>query len=577
MGFDLLLLQDPYPNFNLPLNSPLGFSQFFSNSLSCAIVCYNRNIICNFCMKTDHTVSVNIKLNQVLLTVINVYFPPHGDFSEAFNQLNLYKEINKNCLLAGDFNARSVVWGYKITDRRGDILTDFLLSNNLHLCNIPGLGPTFHGPRSAVGNPDLTPTSCDLISFVENWEILSTESLSDHSFISVHLRCDLTFSDFVFKTKYGINKFINNFRKNYNLLNSFLTNISSIELLDDFASLLINTTNASAFSTLRKRRVLNTPSFKWWNNSLRIQRNKLNAYKRRLVSLTTHGMSVDEIASMRSRYKTLRANYKKSIIDTKNKAWEYFCFTNSNNFGFTFKATFGKLSSPTNPHQNSTGDPASLFHSKVSLLLDYHFPSGSSPIHLVFNDCSPPSCLSPSEVEVVFRKLRGGKAPDVPFFNAVGFEGARPSGGIPFLKLIPIPSISLSHINIWVSTLTIAYLGLSPHINSIKDKILWISSNFYRVSKNFNHQHISLMKLWYTSVVQAIISYGAGIVRVQYFVRGGFVSHRSRASSEHLFPHLPVDELDSSGVKKGLRCSCKMHVWVSGPQRSRLDVDVSEK
>ncbi|GFU16262.1 reverse transcriptase domain-containing protein [Trichonephila clavipes] len=63
------------------------------------------------------------------------------------------------------------------------------------------------------------------------------------------------------------------------------------------------------------------------------------------------------------------------------------------------------------------------------------------------------------------------------------------------------------------------YLGVNignrlswiPHINSIKDKILWISSNFYRVSKNFNHQHISLMKLWYTSVVQPIISYGAGV------------------------------------------------------------------
>ncbi|GFU67113.1 hypothetical protein TNCV_183771 [Trichonephila clavipes] len=67
------------------------------------------------------------------------------------------------------------------------------------------------------------------------------------------------------------------------------------------------------------------------------------------------------------------------------------------------------------------------------------------------------------------------------------------------------------------------------------------------------------------------------IVRVQYFVRIGFVGHRSRGSSKHLFPHLPVDELDSSGVKKGLRCRCKMHVWVSGPQRNRLDVDVFEK
>ncbi|GFT18196.1 hypothetical protein TNCV_183531 [Trichonephila clavipes] len=62
--------------------------------------------------------------------------------------------------------------------------------------------------------------------------------------------------------------------------------------------------------------------------------------------------------------------------------------------------------------------------------------------------------------------------------------------------------------------------------------------------------------------------------RVQYFVRGGFVGRRSCASSKHLSNHLPVDELDSSGAKKGLRCRCKMHVWVSGPQRSRLDVDV---
>ncbi|GFU46417.1 hypothetical protein TNCV_105931 [Trichonephila clavipes] len=75
-------------------------------------------------------------------------------------------------------------------------------------------------------------------------------------------------------------------------------------------------------------------------------------------------------------------------------------------------AAFRKVSSsPTNLHQISTGDPASLFHSKVSLLLDSHFPSGSLLFLLSSMTALPPSCLSPSEVEVVFRKLRGGKAP----------------------------------------------------------------------------------------------------------------------------------------------------------------------
>ncbi|GFX83212.1 DDE_3 domain-containing protein [Trichonephila clavipes] len=50
------------------------------------------------------------------------------------------------------------------------------------------------------------------------------------------------------------------------------------------------------------------------------------------------------------------------------------------------------------------------------------------------------------------------------------------------------------------------------------------------------------------------------IVRVQYFVRGGFVGHRSRACSKHLFSHLPVNGVRFLGVKKGLRCSYKMHV-----------------
>ncbi|GFU54579.1 hypothetical protein TNCV_3025271 [Trichonephila clavipes] len=58
------------------------------------------------------------------------------------------------------------------------------------------------------------------------------------------------------------------------------------------------------------------------------------------------------------------------------------------------------------------------------------------------------------------------------------------------------------------------------------------------------------------------------IVRVQYFVRGGFVGHRSRVSSKHLSSLIFRSTVfDSSGVKKRLRCSCKMNVWVSGPTK----------
>ncbi|GFW35368.1 integrase catalytic domain-containing protein [Trichonephila clavipes] len=58
------------------------------------------------------------------------------------------------------------------------------------------------------------------------------------------------------------------------------------------------------------------------------------------------------------------------------------------------------------------------------------------------------------------------------------------------------------------------------------------------------------------------------IVRVQYFVRGGSVGHRSRASSKHLSPHFPVDELDSSG---GSNRGCV------APADARVDVGSTKK
>ncbi|GFX09962.1 hypothetical protein TNCV_4101031 [Trichonephila clavipes] len=66
----------------------------------------------------------------------------------------------------------------------------------------------------------------------------------------------------------------------------------------------------------------------------------------------------------------------------------------------------------------------------------------------------------------------------------------------------------------------------------------------------------------------------SGIVRVQYFVRGGAVGYRSLVSSKHLSSLIFRSTVfDSSGVKKGLRCSCKMHVWVSGPTKTPTAVD----
>ncbi|GFW06939.1 hypothetical protein TNCV_1539181 [Trichonephila clavipes] len=64
---------------------------------------------------------------------------------------------------------------------------------------------------------------------------------------------------------------------------------------------------------------------------------------------------------------------------------------------------------------------------------------------------------------------------------------------------------------------------------------------------------------------------------VQYFVRGGFVGYRSRASSKHLSPHLPVGSLDSSeGSNRGCAASEAARVGVESTKKPTPDVVVFE-
>ncbi|GFT95889.1 uncharacterized protein TNCV_312281 [Trichonephila clavipes] len=66
------------------------------------------------------------------------------------------------------------------------------------------------------------------------------------------------------------------------------------------------------------------------------------------------------------------------------------------------------------------------------------------------------------------------------------------------------------------------------------------------------------------------------IVRVHYFVRGGFVGYRSRASSKHLSSHLPVDGARFLGGQKGVALQVQdARVGVGSTKKpTPLDVDV---
>ncbi|GFW31219.1 retrovirus-related Pol polyprotein from transposon TNT 1-94 [Trichonephila clavipes] len=114
-------------------------------------------------------------------------------------------------------------------------------NNNLHICNIPKLGPTFEA-HSGTGNPDITLISNNIYYLINKWEVLSQEFLSDHRFIGVRLRDDLpsTVSDFYFKTKFGSQKFLNLFKIHYDKMNNRADSICNVDQLEEFIGVFMH-------------------------------------------------------------------------------------------------------------------------------------------------------------------------------------------------------------------------------------------------------------------------------------------------------------------------------------------------
>ena len=105
----------------------------------------------------------NIEVLTVLLdddvSITSIYKPPTQDFHlppDAVGQ-------HRNEIFIGDFNCHSTQWGYQDTDENGELLENWMDSNNLHLVHDPKLPHSFNSGRWRRGyNPDLIFVSSNL-------------------------------------------------------------------------------------------------------------------------------------------------------------------------------------------------------------------------------------------------------------------------------------------------------------------------------------------------------------------------------------------------------------------------------
>jgi hypothetical protein len=99
--------------------------------------------------------------------------------------------IVKNFLIRCDANAHHVLWGSSNVNPRGEVLSDFIAGQDLHIIN------RGHKPTFVVANRrevlDVTLTSGSLLESVCECFVDSQESSSDHKYIRCNLSLGLRF------------------------------------------------------------------------------------------------------------------------------------------------------------------------------------------------------------------------------------------------------------------------------------------------------------------------------------------------------------------------------------------------
>jgi hypothetical protein len=88
--------------------------------------------------------------------------------------------------MAMDSNARSKTWHDAITNSRGRLLEDFIISNRLHIINEDSNLTTFESNRG-TSNIDLTIADNTIVTLINTWYCNKQETFSDHRYITFRI------------------------------------------------------------------------------------------------------------------------------------------------------------------------------------------------------------------------------------------------------------------------------------------------------------------------------------------------------------------------------------------------------
>ena len=113
------------------------------------------------------------------------------EFPKEFIEL-IAKKGQCDILVGTDSNSHSTVWNYPRTDRRSELVEDFLITNNLQCVNV-GNRPTFRSGAGCTSIIDITFANYNLATSIYDWKVDSDLHISDHYRILFSINNSSTF------------------------------------------------------------------------------------------------------------------------------------------------------------------------------------------------------------------------------------------------------------------------------------------------------------------------------------------------------------------------------------------------
>lgn len=250
---------------------------------------------------------------------------PLEEYSLAMEELSvaLRRVRPSPVLLAGDFNARSPLWGCNSTTSNAEYLWELMAALDMRLINNCDVPTCVRPQGSSV--VDLVWTTAGLRDRIRAWRVLDElESLSDHRYLEYEIhpttKGPVQPSSSISKLpRWAMKKFCDD--KFEGAMHAICWNLPTLTMpVEDMACTIEKImTDICDFSAPRVR-YGPKKSMYWWNAEIAGLRRQCNHCRRRLTRANRRGNDRDK-REARRHYREARRTLRKAIWNSKRTAW----------------------------------------------------------------------------------------------------------------------------------------------------------------------------------------------------------------------------------------------------------------